>query len=161
MRSESVNCVYNEMANYTARKAVTYFLLSEDLCVKSYRQPPRKLWRTMMKILNHAPLTSTCLILLCILSNPANAAGNDTGVLTIVYSHPSASLFGIGTEPVTGTPACNTTNQFAASNATEHGKRTFALLLAAKLANKPVTIIGTGACALLATREDISYVYMQ
>jgi hypothetical protein len=114
-----------------------------------------------MKILNHALLTTTCLILLCLLSNPANAAGNDTGVLTIVYSHPSASLFGIGVEPITGSPACNTTNQFASSNATEHGKRTFALLLAAKLANKPVSIIGTGACTLIVNREDISYVYMQ
>jgi hypothetical protein len=115
----------------------------------------------MMKNLSYALLANTCSIILCLLSNPANAAGNDSGVVTILYSHPNASLFGIGAGAITGSPACNTTNQFAASNVTEVGKRTFALLLAAKLAGKPVGVIGTGACILIANREDISYVYMQ
>lgn len=104
--------------------------------------------------------TSIAAIALTVLSSTASA-GEVLGVVTTLLVRDSDGLVYVhlsGTP--TGRPACaaNTSYWMIPNENSEAGKKLYALLLGAKLAQQQVRIVGKTTCVRWGDGEDIDYV---
>jgi hypothetical protein len=99
----------------------------------------------------------TVAALFCLSSYPAicgETAGIISGLL-LLADYPDRVFV-----RVTGTnnslPACSTVNnRYVLDTSTNTGRQLYALLLAAKHTNAPVTVVGFGTCNLVGNSEDL------
>lgn len=111
----------------------------------------------MKKILVAAMMIAS----ICIgFSHSVSAAGQITGTITELLQRNSDGIIYLAlTGTPTGRPACATSGYWMIANETsDTGKRLFATLLAAKLSNSVIQVIGTGTCTRWVDGEDINYV---
>jgi hypothetical protein len=83
----------------------------------------------------------------------ANVTVRDSDGLTYVYL----------SNPPTGRPACAASTQYwmIPNENSEAGKKLYALLLAAQLSGRPVSITGKNTCVRWGDGEDINLVILQ
>lgn len=83
-------------------------------------------------------------------------AGTSTGkVTTMIVNASNFLFFTAGTK--TGSPGCGNNNQWAINLGTAKGKSIYAMLLAAQMQDKSVTIYGNNTCNEWGDREDVLY----
>ena len=116
-------------------------------------------WNSAALVLRNAALTVCAAFSLCLLGMQPALAGSQTGYISALYIRDTDGLVYVHLAgSPTGRPPCaaNSTYWMVPNENSETGKKLFALLLAAKLANQQVQIVGKNTCARWGDGEDIN-----
>ena len=97
--------------------------------------------------------------LILMFSSATYAGGTATGRIlgVIPYSTSTEEVLIIKVENLSGTPACNTTSQFAITESHPRYKNTHAAALAAYMGGITITVKGHGVCTSRPNAEDMDY----
>lgn len=88
---------------------------------------------------------------------PAQATGQNAGVvINLVVEGNGALMFQL-TGTYTGAPACDTASRFGIDTGTAPGKTMASAVLGAYFSGKPLTAYGTGTCTVWGDTENLSF----